>query len=469
MKNFMDEEFLLSSQTAKTLFHDYAEKMPIIDYHCHINPQEIAENRKFDNITQVWLGGDHYKWRMIRSNGVEEKYITGKESTDREKFQKFAETLPRAIGNPLYHWTHLELKRYFGYNGVLNADTAEEVWTLCNEKLKTDALSVRGIIEQSNVKLICTTDDPVDNLQWHKVIQQDKTCKIRVLPAWRPDKIMNIEKPTFKQYVETLSKASGVEIHNMGDVYSALRQRLDFFGEMGCKASDHGINYVMYCPASKDTVETIFKKALSGLAPTAEEVDQYKFAVLTFLAKEYAKRGWVMQLHYGTIRDTNTLMFQKLGPDTGFDTIATHNIAQALVQFLDVFYQTGELPKTIIYSLNPNDNQMIDTVLGAFQGSEVAEKIQHGAAWWFNDTKTGMIDQMTSLANLSILGNFIGMLTDSRSFLSYTRHEYFRRILCNLIGSWVENGEYPWDEKVLGKMVQDISFNNANNYFGFGL
>lgn len=469
MKNFMDEEFLLSNPTAKTLFHDYAEKMPIIDYHCHINPQEIAENRKFDNITQVWLGGDHYKWRMIRSNGVDEKYITGKESTDREKFQKFAEALPRAIGNPLYHWTHLELKRYFGYDGVLNADTAEEVWNLCNAKLKTDALSVRGIIEQSNVKLICTTDDPIDNLQWHKAIAEDKTFKTRVLPAWRPDKIMNIEKPTFAQYVQSLSKASGVEIHKIADVYAALQNRLDFFAEMGCKASDHGINYVMYSPASDAELEAILKKGLSGATPSAEEVDQYKYAILTFLAREYAKRSWVMQLHYGTIRDTNTLMFRKLGPDTGFDTIATHNVAQGLVHFLDALNQTAELPKTVIYSLNPNDNAMIDTVIGSFQGTEAAGKVQHGAAWWFNDTKTGMLDQMTNLANLSILGNFIGMLTDSRSFLSYTRHEYFRRILCNLIGTWVENGEYPWDEKMLGQMVQDISFNNTNKYFGFGL
>jgi glucuronate isomerase len=468
MKKFMDEEFLLSNETAKTLFHNYAEKMPIIDYHCHIDPKEIAQNRKFDNITQVWLGGDHYKWRMIRSNGVDEKYITG-DGTDREKFQKFAETLPKAIGNPLYHWTHLELRRYFGYDGVLNADTAEKVWSLCNAKLKTDALSVRGIIEQSNVKLICTTDDPADSLQWHKTIREDKTCKVRVLPAWRPDKIMNIERPSFAPYVRTLAKASGVEIRSMDDVYAALRKRLDFFGEMGCKASDHGVNYVMYRPADSAEIETIFKKGLSGLAPTAEETDKYKYALLLFLAREYAKRGWVMQLHYGTIRDPNTRMFQQLGSDTGFDTIATRDAAQELVRFMDTLFQTGQLPKTVLYSLNPNDNEMIDSVIGAFQGTEAAGKIQHGAAWWYNDTKTGMVSQMTGLANLSVLGNFIGMLTDSRSFLSYTRHEYFRRILCNLIGTWVENGEYPWDEKALGKLVQDISYNNANRYFGFGL
>ncbi|MCI1956057.1 MAG: glucuronate isomerase [Oscillospiraceae bacterium] len=468
MKKFMDEEFLLSNETAKTLFHNYAEKMPIIDYHCHIDPKEIAQNRKFDNITQVWLGGDHYKWRMIRSNGVDEKYITG-DGTDREKFQKFAETLPKAIGNPLYHWTHLELRRYFGYDGVLNADTAEEVWNLCNAKLKTDALSVRGIIEQSGVKLICTTDDPADSLQWHKTIREDKTCKVRVLPAWRPDKIMNIERPSFAPYVRTLAKASGVEIRSMDDVYAALRKRLDFFGEMGCKASDHGVNYVMYRPADSAEIETIFKKGLSGLAPTAEETDKYKYALLLFLAREYAKRGWVMQLHYGTIRDPNTRMFRQLGSDTGFDTIATRDAAQELVRFMDALFQTGQLPKTVLYSLNPDDNEMIDSVIGAFQGTETAGKIQHGAAWWYNDTKAGMVSQMTGLANLSVLGNFIGMLTDSRSFLSYTRHEYFRRILCNLIGTWVENGEYPWDEKALGKLVQDISYNNANRYFGFGL
>jgi len=468
MKIFMDEEFLLSNETAKTLYHDYAAKMPVIDYHCHINPEEIANNRRFENITQVWLGGDHYKWRMIRSNGIDEKYITG-DSTDREKFQMFAEALPKAIGNPLYHWTHLELKRYFGYDGVLNADTAEEVWNLCNAKLKTDALSVRGIIEQSNVKLIATTDDPIDTLQWHKAIKEDTTCKVKVIPAWRPDKIMNIEKPTFAQYVADLAKVSNVKIDTVKDVYAALQKRLDFFAEMGCKASDHGINYVMHSPASEEQIEEIFAKSMAGKSLISEEIDQYKYAILLFLGRQYAKRGWVMQLHYGTIRDTNTAMFNKHGPDTGFDSIATHDSAQGIVKFFDALNQTNELPKSILYSLNPADNEMLDTIIGCFQGSEVAGKMQHGAPWWFNDTKTGMVAQMTSLANLSILGNFIGMLTDSRSFLSYTRHEYFRRILCNMIGTWVENGEYPCDMKSLGKMVQDISFNNAVTYFGFDL
>lgn len=466
MKKFMDEDFLLSNDTAKMLYHDYAAKMPIVDYHCHINPEEIANDRRFENITQLFLGGDHYKWRMIRSNGVDEKYITG-DGTDREKFQVFAEALQKAIGNPLYHWTHLELKRYFGYNGVLNADTAEEVWNLCNEKLKSDALSVRGIIEQSNVKLIATTDDPIDSLQWHKAIKEDKTCKVKVIPAWRPDKIMNIEKPTFAQYVSSLAEVSGVAIHQVKDIYAALLKRLDVFAEMGCKASDHGINYVMYNPASDEQIDQIFTKGMTGKAITADEVEKYKYAILSFLGKQYSKRGWVMQLHYGTIRDTNTLMFNKLGADTGFDCVATHNSAGDLVKFFDALNQTDELPKTILYSLNPTDNEMLDTVIGCFQGTSVAGKMQHGAPWWFNDTKTGMIAQMTSLANLSVLGNFVGMLTDSRSFLSYTRHEYFRRILCNLIGTWVENGEYPNDREALGKMVQDISYNNAVAYFGF--
>lgn len=468
MKEFMDEDFLLSNETAKTLYKEYASKMPIVDYHCHINPAEIAMNRKFDNITQVWLGGDHYKWRMIRSNGVDEKYITG-DSTDKEKFLKFAQTLPKAIGNPMYHWTHLELKKYFGYNGVLNADTAETVWDLCNTKLGEDALSVRGIIEQSNVKLIATTDDPVDSLEWHKAIKEDKTCKVKVIPAWRPDKIMNIEKPTFRDYITALSKVSCIDIKTVKDVYTALILRLDFFAEMGCRASDHGLNYIMYKPAGESEIEAIFEKGLSGGRLTAEEVDKYKYAILLFLGKEYAKRGWVMQLHYGTIRDTNTKMFRKLGPDTGFDSIATHNTAEGIVGFLNALNMTDELPKTILYSLNPSDNEMLGTVLGCFQGTEAQGKLQHGAAWWFNDTKTGMIDQMTSLANLSLLGNFVGMLTDSRSFLSYTRHEYFRRILCNLIGTWVENGEYPNDIEYLGKMVEDICFNNAVSYFGFKL
>lgn len=466
MKQFMDKDFLLSNETAKTLYHDYAAKMPIIDYHCHINPAEIAENRQFKNITEVWLGGDHYKWRAMRSNGIDEKYITG-DATDREKFQKWAETLPKAIGNPLYHWTHLELRKYFGYEGVLNGETAEEVWNLCNEKLQSGKLNVRDIIDMSDVKVICTTDDPVDNLEYHKQIAADSTCNVKVLPAWRPDKAINIEKETFVAYIRHLAEVSEIAITNLESLFVALNLRLDFFHDMGCRASDHGLDYVLYNAASAEEVDAIFQKALAGETVSYDEMEKYKTALLVFLGEAYAKRGWVMQLHYGAIRDNNKAMFAKLGPDTGFDCINTRNCAEGTAAFLNALQAKGQLPKTIIYSLNPNDNASIGTILGCFQGTEVAGKIQQGSAWWFNDTKQGMIDQMTSLANLSVLGNFVGMLTDSRSFLSYTRHDYFRRILCNLLGTWVENGEYPADMTTLGQMAQDISFNNTNKYFGF--
>lgn len=466
MKQFMDKDFLLSNETAKTLYHDYAAKMPIIDYHCHINPAEIAENKQFKNITEVWLSGDHYKWRAMRSNGVDEKYITG-DATDREKFQKWAETLPKAIGNPLYHWTHLELRKYFGYEGVLNGETAEEVWNLCNEKLQSGKLNVRDIIDMSDVKVICTTDDPVDNLEYHKQIAADSTCNVKVLPAWRPDKAVNIEKETFAAYIRHLAEVSEIAITNLESLFVALNLRLDFFHNMGCRASDHGLDYVLFNAASAEEVDAIFKKALAGETVSYDEMEKYKTALLVFFGEAYAKRGWVMQLHYGAIRDNNKDMFAKLGPDTGFDCINTRNCAEGTAAFLNALQVKGQLPKTIIYSLNPNDNASIGTIIGCFQCSEVAGKIQQGSAWWFNDTKQGMIEQMTSLANLSVLGNFVGMLTDSRSFLSYTRHDYFRRILCNLLGTWVENGEYPADMTALGQIVSDISFNNTNKYFGF--
>ena len=468
MKPFMDKDFLLSTQTAKELFHDYAAKMPVLDYHCHINPQEIAEDRQFENITQVWLGGDHYKWRQMRSNGVEEYYITGN-APDREKFQKWAETLAKAIGNPLYHWSHLELQRYFDYYGVLNGTTAEEVWNICNKKLQDKSMSVRNIIKKSNVTLICTTDDPVDSLEWHKVIAKDDSFKVQVLPAWRPDKAMNIEKPEYLEYLNELSKASGVEIHDFASLKDALRIRLEYFDSMGCRASDHALEYVMYHPASDAEVEAIFAKRVKGEALTPVEKLQFKTAFMIFVGKEYHRLDWAMQLHYGTIRDNNSLMYQKLGPDTGYDCINTHGSSAEMAAFLNSLNVTNELPKTIIYSLNPVDNAAIGTVLGCFQDSSAVGKIQQGSAWWFNDHKTGMTEQMTSLANLGLLSNFVGMLTDSRSFLSYTRHEYFRRILCDLFGKWVENGEYPADMKALGEMVQNISYNNSVHYFGFKL
>ena len=468
MKAFMDRDFLLNSKTARMLFHEHADKMPILDYHCHINPEEIAKDRKFENITQVWLGGDHYKWRQMRSNGVEEKYITG-DASDREKFQKWAETLEKAIGNPLYHWSHLELKKYFGYEGHLCGRTAEEVWNLCNAKLQEDRMSVRNLIRQSNVTLLCTTDDPADSLEWHKVIADDPEFEVQVLPAWRPDKAMNIEKPDYIEYLEKLGKAAELEIRTFADLKAALKRRMEFFDSYGCRASDHGLEYVMYVPASDETVEALFAKRLKGEELTKEEVLVFKTAFMIFVGREYHRLGWAMQLHYGCKRDNNTFRYGQLGPDTGYDCIDNYTPSAQLADFLNALNATDELPKTIIYSLNPNDNAVIGTILGCFQDAGVAGKVQQGSAWWFNDHKTGMIEQMTSLANLGLLGNFIGMLTDSRSFLSYTRHEYFRRILCELIGGWVENGEYPADMEVLGRMVEDISYRNAARYFGFRL
>ena len=466
MKAFMDKDFLLETETAQKLYHEYAAKMPILDYHCHINPQEIAEDRKFENITQVWLGGDHYKWRQMRSNGVEEKYITG-DASDREKFQKWAETLEKAIGNPLYHWSHLELQRYFGYYGALNGETAEEVWNLCNAKLQEDGMSARNLIRQSNVTLVCTTDDPVDSLEWHEKIAADESFEVQVLPAWRPDKAMNLEKTDYLEYLKKLEVVSGVKIDSFASLIEALRIRMDYFAEHGCSVSDHGLEYVMYAPASEEEIEAIFAKRLRGEAVSRADELQFKTAYMVALGREYHKKNWAMQLHYGVKRDNNGMIFGKLGPDAGIDCINNYAPSSEMADYLNALAITDELPKTILYSLNPTDNATIGTIIGCFQSEEARGKIQQGSAWWFNDNKQGMIEQMTSLANLGLLGNFIGMLTDSRSFLSYTRHEYFRRIMCNLIGGWVENGEYPADEKVLGRMVQDISYNNAVRYFGF--
>lgn len=468
MKAFMDEEFLLSTPTAQKLYHEYAEVMPVLDYHCHLNPQEIYEDRKYENITQVWLGGDHYKWRQMRSNGTEEKYVTG-DATDREKFQKWAETLEMAIGNPLYHWSHLELKRYFGYDGYLNGETAEEVWNLCNAKLQEEGMSARGLIKQSNVTLVCTTDDPADTLEWHQKIAADETFDVQVLPTWRPEKAMSPEKPDYLDYLKKLEAASGVTINSYAKLMEALKIRLDFFVSVGCKISDHSLAYVMYAPAAEEEIEAIFAKRLAGGLPSAEEEAKFKTAMMVDLGREYNKKNMAMQVHYGVKRDNNRAIFSKLGPDAGIDCINNFAPSSEMADFLNALAETNELPKTILYSLNPNDNASIGTIIGCFQDSSAVAKIQQGSGWWFNDHKTGMIEQMTSLANLGLLGNFIGMLTDSRSFLSYTRHEYFRRIMCDLIGGWVENGEYPADYKVLEKIVKGISYNNAVRYFGFDL
>ena len=464
----MDKDFLLESETAKKLFHDFAENTPILDYHCHINPREIAEDRQFDNITQVWLGSDHYKWRLMRSYGIEETYITG-DASDYEKFCKWAECLGKAIGNPLFHWSHLELQRYFDYHGVLNRKTADEVWNLCNTKLAQPSMSVRSLIRRSNVTLICTTDDPVDSLEWHQKIAEDRSFNIKVLPAWRPDKAMNFEKADYLDYLDKLCQVTGIEISSFAALKKALKQRMEYFASMGCRVSDHGLEYVMHCPASNDEIEAIFLKRLNRMTPTREEQLKFKTAFMLFLGREYHRMDWAMQLHFGCKRDNNTKRFELLGPDTGFDCINNDTPSAQTADFLDALCKTDELPRTILYSLNPNDNQSIGTILGCFQDSSAIAKIQQGSAWWFNDHKQGMTAQMTSLANLGCLGNFIGMLTDSRSFLSYTRHEYFRRILCELLGGWVENGEYPDDQKALKQIVEGICYKNAVKYFGFHL
>lgn len=466
MKAFMDKDFLLATPTARALYHDYAEQMPVMDYHCHINPKEIWEDRQFDNITQVWLGGDHYKWRLMRAAGVEEKYITG-DASDREKFQKWAETLATAVGNPLYHWSHLELKRFFGYEGILNGETAEEVWQLCNAKLREKDMSVRNLILRSHVTLICTTDDPVDTLEYHQKLANDTSFPVTVLPAWRPDKAMNIEAPGWMDYLARLAEVSGKTISSFADMKEALRTRMAYFHENGCRLSDHALEYVMYVPADEKTVEAIFAKRLSGQQVTREEELTYKTAFMGFVGREYKKLDWAMQLHYGCKRNNNGQMFRLLGPDTGYDCINNYAPSAQLEDFLGAFADSNELPRTIVYSLNPADDAVIESVIGCFQNSDAVGKVQHGSAWWFNDHIMGMRQQIMTLASQGRLAGFVGMLTDSRSFLSYPRHEYFRRILCDYLGDQVENGLFPDDRATLGRIVQDISYNNADRYFKF--
>ncbi len=466
MQKFIGNDFLLTTETARRLYRDYAEKLPIIDYHCHISPREIAEDVRFENITQLWLGGDHYKWRLMRSAGVEEKYITG-DASDYEKFIKWASVLEKAVGNPLLHWSHLELKRYFGYDGVLTSKTADSVWNLCLERLAQPDMSARGIIRKSNVETICTTDDPSDSLEWHRQIAADKSFKTKVLPAWRPDRAMNVEKPDFSNYISTLSEVSGIGIKSFADLKAALSKRMDFFAENGCTLADNAPEYVMFSTADNSETERIFIDALNGKAPSPSDILKYKTAFMLFCGEEYARRGWTMQLHYGCSRNNNTSMFGKIGADTGFDAISSVTPSEPLIKFLDTLESEALLPKTIIYSLNPNDNQMIDTIIGCFQNSEAVGKIQHGSAWWFNDCIDGMRAHLKSLGNRGYLAGFVGMLTDSRSFLSYTRHEYFRRILCGLLGEWTESGMIPDNIETLGGIVSDISYYNAKKYFGF--
>ena len=476
MKAFMDKDFLLETGTAKHLFHDYSEKQPLIDYHCHISPREIYENRRFNNLVEVWLGGknpdgsyfgDHYKWRVMRSNGVAEEYVTGDKPAF-ERFEKFVKALQLAIGNPMYHWCNLELRQFFGYDKPLTPETARECWDFCNDKLQNDpSLTVRGIIEKANVAMVGTTDDPVDSLEWHEKIAADPDITVKVCPSFRPDKAININKPGFVEYIGKLAKSVGKDgLLTVGDVCDALVERLTFFAKLGCRASDHGLDYIPYRPAAPEQVNAVYAKALKGQEITVEEAEQYQTAVLLCLGRAYHRLDVAMQLHYSCYRNANERMYAKLGPDTGFDMIAQTSCGVQIAQFLSALDMTGECPKTILYSLNGVDNDMLGTMLGCFKGAEVPGKLQLGSAWWFMDTKSGMENQMRSLANLGLLGNFVGMLTDSRSFLSYARHDYFRRILCNLVGSWVENGEYPNDDAALRRIVEGVSYTNAKRYFG---
>ncbi|MDH2925619.1 glucuronate isomerase [Lonepinella koalarum] len=466
MKTFMNEDFLLSTDTAKRLYHDYAKNQPIYDYHCHLSPKEIAENRQFNNLAEIWLEGDHYKWRALRTAGVDECFITGNASPY-EKYQAWAKTVPLCIGNPIYHWTHLELRRPFGVSNTLfNPQNAEKIWAHCNELLQQPEFSTRGIMRQMNVKMVGTTDDPIDGLAYHKQIALDPTFDVEVTPSWRPDKVFKIDLPQFADYIEKLGELTNIEIRRFADLQQALLQRLDHFDQHGCKSADHGIEVVRFAPIPDEKVlDQILQNGLKKSAHTELEIAQFSSAILVWLGKQYHARNWVMQYHIGAIRNTNSRMFRLLGADSGYDSIGDRIFAEPLAKLLDAMDQTDQLPKTILYCLNPRDNEMIASLIGNFQGGGIAGKIQFGSGWWFNDQKDGMERQLQQLSQLGLLSQFVGMLTDSRSFLSYTRHEYFRRILCEMLGNWVENGEAPNDLALLGNMVKNICFNNAKNYF----
>ncbi|MBR2423117.1 MAG: glucuronate isomerase [Oscillospiraceae bacterium] len=475
MKAFMDKDFLLETETARHLFHDYSEKLPLVDYHCHLNPKEIYEDRRFENLAQVWLGGlqpdgsfagDHYKWRVMRSNGTPEEYITGTKP-DFERFMKFVEALEMAIGNPMYHWCHLELQQFFGIYEPLTTESAERIWNKCNDLLRNDPeMSARGLIRKANVAFIGTTDDPIDSLEWHEKIAADKSIEVVVGPSYRPDKAVNIHKAGWKEYLQQLAASVGKEsLPTMQDVLDALVERLEYFHARGCKASDHGLDYVPFVNYTVGQADAVYQKGLKGEKLTVEEIEGFQTVILLTLGKRYAELGIVMQLHYSCLRNNNNRIFKAQGGDTGVDAIAQNTCGGNISALLSALDEARCCPKTILYSLNPADNAQLGTLIGCFQDETVPGKIQHGSAWWFNDNKVGMQDQMISLGNLGLLGNFIGMLTDSRSFLSYARHDYFRRIACNLIGNWVENGEYPNVESSLKKIVEGISCKNAMRYF----
>jgi glucuronate isomerase len=468
MQSFINDDFLLQSDTAKELYHQHAEHQPIIDYHCHLNPEYIANDHQFDNLGQIWLEGDHYKWRAMRSNGIDEKYCTGKDTSDWEKFEKWAETVPYTMRNPLYHWTHLELKRAFGVDKLLSPATAKEIFDICTAKLRTKEYSARGLMKKFNVEVVCTTDDPIDSLNYHKALKEEG-FGIKVLPAWRPDKAMAVENPVeYRKYVEKLSEVSGVAIHKFNDLLQALRVRHDYFDSVGCKLSDHGIEEFYAEPRTQSEIDNIFNKVYGGKQLTDEEIRKFKSAMLYEGAIMDWEKGWTQQFHYGALRNNNSRMMKLLGPDTGFDSIGDFTVAKTMSAFFDSLDVTGKLAKTIIYNLNPRDNDLVATMIGNFQDGTVPGKMQFGSGWWFLDQKTGIEAQLNSLSNMGLLSRFVGMLTDSRSFLSYPRHEYFRRILCNVIGNDVENGLLPASEMdFLGKMVEDISYLNAKTFFNF--
>jgi glucuronate isomerase len=472
MKKFMDKDFLLSGATAQRLYHEAAAGKPIFDYHCHLIPKEIADNRRWDNLQQIWLSGDHYKWRGMRANGVEERFITGN-ADPWEKFLAWAQTLPKLLGNPLYHWSHLELQRYFDIHEPLSGKNAKAVWDAANEKLKNDAaFSVHRIFDKFKVYAVGTTDDPADTLEWHAKIADDKQTATKVLPSWRPDKALNIGKPDFAEYIAKLGTAAGRKIACLDDLLAALKDRIAFFDKAGCRASDHALEYPPFTVAEDGTAGAawekeaakIFEHALKGKRPDIREADEYKTFVLNFLAGEYHDRGWAMQLHFAALRAVNSRTLAEIGPDTGYDVIHDWSLAANLAKFLDLLEMRGALPKTILYTLNPKDYYPLATIMGSFQGA-IPGKMQLGSAWWFLDNRDGMEEQMKILGNVGLLSRFVGMLTDSRSFLSYPRHEYFRRILCNIVGTWAEAGEVPDDFALLSGMVKDISFGNAQRYF----
>lgn len=466
MKKFMDENFLLQTETAQNLYHQHAAKMPVFDYHCHIPPKEIAEDKQFENMAQIWLYGDHYKWRAMRANGVDERYCTG-DASDWEKFEKWAETVPNTLRNPLYHWTHLELKRFFGIDKLLNPSTAKEIWDKCNAKLRTPEYSVKNIIRMANVHTICTTDDPVDTLEYHRQIKESG-FEVAVLPAWRPDKAMAVENTeTFNQYLDKLAEVSRISIDSFTGFMDAIEARHRFFHENGCRLSDHGLETAIAEDYTEKEIRDIFEKIRGANDLTREEILKFKSCMLYEFGIMDHSRGWTQQFHLGAIRNNSTRLFRQLGPDTGLDSIGDFEIARPLSKFLDRLDMENKLAKTILYNLNPRDNELIATMMGNFQDGSVPGKMQFGSGWWFLDQKDGMEKQMNALSNLGLLSRFVGMLTDSRSFLSYPRHEYFRRTLCNLIGNDVENGEIPNDMELLGQMVENICFNNAKAYFNF--